>query len=163
MAPAPGAAPRGRLVGTNRPLSVDDTHADELGDRVHEAGPAEPDGLHVADDLEVQPVVVDRHDLDGAGGRAHAAPDRRGLEGGPRGSRGGQQSLAVAKDDLAVGADVDEQPESLVPVHPGGEDAGDDVATDVRAEGREHRRAGTGLSAKPSRWPAASGRTRSAR
>ena len=78
-------------------------------------------------------------DLDRAVGGAHAAADRAALERRPGRRRGRQDPLAVAEHDLAVGADVDEQPDPLVAVHAGGEHAGDDVAADVGAEGREQR------------------------
>ena len=99
--------------------------------------PHRPDRIHVADHLQVHAGLVDRDDLDGPGSRAHPAADRRRLEGraGRRGRR--HEPLAVAEDDLAVGPDVDEQPQPLVAVHAGGQRAGDDVAADVRAEGRE--------------------------
>ena len=58
---------------------------------------------------------------------------------GPAGRGGGQDAVAVAEHDLAVGADVDEQPDALVAVHAGREHAGDDVAADVGAERREER------------------------
>ena len=80
---------------------------------------------------------VELDHLDRAVGRAHAAADRAALERRPGRRRGGQDAVAVAEHDLAVGADVDEQPGPLVAVHAGGEHAGDDVAADVRAEGRE--------------------------
>ena len=55
--------------------------------------------------------------------------------------------VAVAEHDLAVGADVDEEPGPLVAVHAGGEHARDDVAADVRAEGREEDGAGPRVQA----------------
>ena len=61
---------------------------------------------------------------------------------GPGGRGRGHDRVAVAEHDLAVGADVDEQPGALVAVHAGGQHPGDDVAADVRAEGREDHRPG---------------------
>ena len=82
-------------------------------------------------------VVGDAHGLDRAVGGAHAAADLRGLEGRPGGRGGREQALDVAERDLAVRADVDEQPQPLVARHAGGQQARDDVAADVRAERRE--------------------------
>ena len=44
-----------------------------------------------------------------AGGGALAAGDFRALEGRPGRQRGGQQSIAVAEDQLGIGADIDDQ------------------------------------------------------
>ena len=79
------------------------------------------------------------HDLDGAVGRAHAAADLRGLEGRPGRRGGGQDAVARAEGDLAVGADVDEQAQPAVALQAAGEQAGHDVAADVGAERRQHR------------------------
>ena len=116
------------------------------------------------------------HDLDRAVGGAHAAADGAALEGRAGGGGGGEQPVAVGEHDLAVRADVDEQPDPLVAVHARGEHAGDDVAADVRAQGREdhgrrprvdrdargRRRASTGSSrptSRTARRPAARGRS----
>ena len=79
----------------------------------------------------------------GSVGRAHAAADRATLEGRSRRGRGGQDGLAVAQHDLAVGADVDEEPGALVAVHAGGQHPGDDVAADVGPERGEEVGAST--------------------
>ena len=79
----------------------------------------------------------DLHALDRALGGAHAAADLGRLEGRAGGRRGGQHALVGAERDLAVGADVDEQPHALVAREAGGQHAGHDVAADVGAERRE--------------------------
>ena len=122
---------------------------DQLGDRVDQAGPAESLGLDAADDLEGDVVIGDLHDLDGAVRRTHAAPDRAALEGRPGGRCGGDDGVPVAEHDLAVGADVDEQPRALVAVHAGREHPRHDVATDVGTERREDCGAGTWVQVQP--------------
>ena len=60
----------------------------------------------------------DPHALDRAVGGAHAAADLRGLERRAGRRRRGHHALARAERDLAVGADVDEQPHPLVARRP---------------------------------------------
>ena len=99
--------------------------------------PQMPSGRGVADHAEHDLVVLDAHGLDRAVGGAHAAADLRRLEGRPGGRGRGEQPLGVAERDLAVRADVDEQPQPLVARHARGQQARDDVAADVGAERRE--------------------------
>ena len=110
--------PNGLLVGDKPPRGVDELQSDQLGYGVHEAGAAETLRFGVADDTELESVGGHPHDLDRAPGGAHAAADRRALE--RRTGRGGRrkQPIAVAEHDLAVGADVEEQPDPRVTVHP---------------------------------------------
>ena len=68
---------------------------------------------------------------------------------GPGGRGGGQDPVAVAEHDLAVGADVDEQPGPLVAVHAGRQHAGDDVAADVGAERGEQHGPGPRVQREP--------------
>ncbi len=106
----------------------------------------------------VEPVGVDRDALDGAVGGAHAAADLGRLERRPGGRRRGEHAVDGPKRDLAVGADVDEQPQPPVARQPGGEHAGDDVAADVGAQRGEHeRRAPAGARRRRSRWPVSGG------
>ena len=112
----------------------------ESGDRVHQSRPAQPGRLAVADHGQRQLVRRYRDTLDRALGSAHPAPDGRALECWPGGRCGGQQPVPVAEHDLAVGADVDEQPGPGVPVHARGEQPGCDVAAHVGAERGEHER-----------------------
>ena len=82
----------------------------------------------------VESVAVDRDALDRALGRAHPAPDLRGLERGAGRRRCREHPLVRAQRNLAVGADVDEQPQPAVAGEAGREHPGDDVAADVCAE-----------------------------
>ena len=79
----------GILVGDEAPGVVEQAGVHELGHAVDEARAAHPDRLGVADHLQRERVVGDRHTLDGALGRAHPAADLRRLEGraGGRGRR----------------------------------------------------------------------------
>ena len=90
-----------------------------------------------------------RIDLDRPVRGPHPAPDRAALEGRPGRRRGDDDPVAVAHDDLAVGADVDEEPGPLVAVHPGRQHAGDDVAADVGTERGEEERAGARVEVEP--------------
>ena len=128
------------VVGEEPTRRIDDADAYELGHRVDEAGSAEPDRCDIADDADPHATVVDGDRLDRSRCGAHAVADGRGLEGGPGWCSRGHEALAVADHDLAVGADVDEQAQSLVTVHPGRQGARDDVAADVGAEGGEDDR-----------------------
>ena len=110
-------------------------------------------------DVAVRRVELDH--LDRAVGGPHAAADRAALEGRAGRRRGREDAVAVAEHDLAVGADVDEQPDPLVAVHAGGEHAGDDVAADVGAEGREDDgRAPAGAASSPISAASTGGRRR---
>ena len=138
----PGKPLGGVLVGDEAPGVVEQAGVDELGDRVDEARAAHPDRLDVADHLEVERVAVDLDALDRAVGGPHPAVDLGGLEGRTGGRRRGQHAVDRAQRDLAVGADVDEQPQPPVAGQAGGEHAGDDVAADVGAQRGEHVRRG---------------------
>ena len=131
------AEPR-RGAERETPRVVEDARADELRHRVHEPGAAEPLRLDVADHGQVDLAVGDLHAFDGAVGGAHAAADLRRLERGPGRRRRAHHTLVRPERDLAVGADVDEEPEPAVARQAGGEEAGHDVAAHVRAHGREH-------------------------
>ncbi len=123
----------GVLLRHEPPRRVEQPDLHQLGDGVDEPGAAQALGLDVADDLQGH-VVAEPDDLDGAVGGAHAAPDRAALEGRARRGRGRDDPVAVGQHDLAVGADVDEEPRALVAVEPAGEHAGHDVAADVGPE-----------------------------
>ena len=136
-----GRRGRGLLLADEPARGVQQAQPDQSGHRVHQAGAAQALRFGVADHLEAQFVRGHGDDLDGAVGGPHPALDRGALERGPgRGGRG-QQPVPVAQDDLAVGADVDEQAHPGVPVHPAGQQPGRDVAADVGAERGEHHRA----------------------
>ena len=61
-------------------------------------------------------------------GGPHAELDAAAFEGRSGGAGGAGQPLLVADDDLAVGADIDEQGQLGVFVDPRGQDPGDDIA-----------------------------------
>ncbi len=129
----------GRLLGVREaPGVIEQAALGELGHGVDQAGAADADGLDLADHAQVERAAVDLDDLDGAVGGAHAAADLRRLEGRTGRRRRREDALLAAERDLAVRADVDEQAQPLVAVHAGREQAGHDVAADVRAERREH-------------------------
>ena len=129
---------RGLLVGDEAPGVVEQAGVHELGDRVDEARAAHADRFGVADHLERQPSPSIAHALDRAVGGAHPAPDLGGLERRAGRRRAREHALAGAQRDLAVGADVDEQPQATVARESGGQHPGDDVAADVGAEGGKH-------------------------
>ncbi len=114
----------------------------ELGDRVDEPRAAHPHGLDVPDHLELERVAVDLDSLDRPVSGAHPALDLGRLERRSGGSRRRQHSLDRAERDLAVGPDVDEQPQSPVARQARGEHPGDDVAADVGSKRGEHVRRG---------------------
>lgn len=67
---------------------------------------------------------------------------------GPAGAAVEIDALAVGQHDLAVRADVDEEPGPLVAVHARGEHARDDVAVYIGAQRREEDRACTRVQAE---------------
>ena len=128
-----------RSSGTKRPEASSSPTLTSSATASTRPEPHRPARLDVADHAELDVVVADLDDLDRAVGGPHAAADRAALERRAGRRRGREDPVAVAEHDLAVGADVDEQPGALVAVHAGGEHAGDDVAADVRAERGEER------------------------
>src|SRR5258705_5162522 len=93
---------------------VEDSGADELGDRVDEPGTTEPDGFDVPDHRQLDFTVDDLHALDRAVRGAHAAADLSGLERGPRRRGRGAPLCPRAANDPRVRAYVDEESRSLV-------------------------------------------------
>ena len=132
----------GRIVVGDEPTRVVEQAAmDELGDRVDEPRPADPYRLDVPDHVQRDAIVGrDLDAFDRALRRPHPAPDLRRLERRPGRRRGRDHALVRAERDLAVRADVDEQPQTTVPRQTGCQHPGDDVPSDVRAERREHER-----------------------
>ena len=114
---------------------VEQTRADELGDRVDEPGAAQADRLDVADHGQLDLAAADLDALDRALGGAHPAADLRRLERGPCG-RGARERLGGgAEHDLRVRADVDEEAHAPVERQPGREDPRDDVRARRRRRG----------------------------
>ena len=133
------------LVGHEPPRRVDKLQLHELRDGVDETRPAQSLRLDVPDHSELERVAAHLHDLDGARRRPHAAPDGGALERRAGRGGGGEEPVAVAEHELAVRADVQEQPHPRVAVHSRCQEPGDDVAADVSAEGREDHGTGTGV------------------
>ena len=135
------------LVGAEQAVRLQQVGEAELRDDVDQAGAAEASGRLVgaADHLELDPAVREHDALDRALGRAHAAQDLPALErrAGGRGRR--HHALVVAADDLAVRADVDEQPLLGLPREAGRHDVAHDVGADVRPDRREQRDAALGV------------------
>ncbi len=129
--------------------------------RAADAGDAEPLGVGVEarlvrpqirpDDLEarLERGGVDADALDGAGRGALAGRDLRALEGGACRRGGGHDAVAVAEDDLGIGADVDEQHHAVLPVRafrqrrPGG------IRPDMAGDAGQHVDARAGVDAEP--------------
>ena len=104
---------------------------------VDQAGAADALGLHHVDgdNHGLVSLGIEAHFLDGAGGGPHAELDAAALEGRSGGAGGAGQPLLVADDDLAVGADIDEQRQLGVFVDPRGQDPGHNIAPDVTGHG----------------------------
>ena len=107
---APARARPAASSGTKRPDASSRPTLTSSATASTRPEPHRPMGVDVADDAELD-VVAELDDLDRAVGRAHAAADRAALERRAGRGRGGQDPVAVAEHDLAVGADVDEQPQ----------------------------------------------------
>ena len=140
LGPTSGAIATASSSGTNLPELSSNLERDELGDRVDEPRTAQALGLSVSDHAQLEPFGRYLHHLDGAGRGSHAAADHRPFERGAGRGGGGQQAVAVAEDELAVRADVQEQPYPRVAVHARGKKSCNDVASDIGAESGEHRR-----------------------
>ena len=67
---------------------------------------------------------------DGAGDGAHAHADGACLEGGTGGGGGADDAVAIADDDFAVGAKVDERGELIAVRDARSDDAGENIGTD---------------------------------
>ncbi len=92
---------------------------------------------------------VEDHALDRALGGAHAVQDLSSLERRARGRRGGDDAVVVADDDLAVRADVDQQPRRVSRAIPVATHVGHDVGPHVRADRREQHEPPLGWIAIP--------------
>ena len=120
--------------------AVEQARLHQAGHRVDEPGPAQASRLASPMTVSVSPSApIETPSMAPSAARMPhriAAPSNAG----PAGAAVAEQPVAVAEDDLAVRADVDEQPRPRVPVHAGGEQPGGDVAADVGPECREHER-----------------------
>ena len=131
-------------------LGVDDAAAEQLRDQIDDAAAADAHAFLplIANDgkRRLHGILVNGAGLHGAVGGPHTAGDVAALKGGTGGAGTAHQEIPVAEDDLAVGAQVDEQTH-LIPVpDAGGQGAGRDVAAYIGADvGRnDHRGQGVG-------------------
>ena len=134
------------LVGHEPPRRVDKLQLHELRDGVDETRPAQSLRLDVPDHLRARPSsrLIFTTSMR-ARRRPHAAPDGGALERRAGRGGGGEEPVAVAEHELAVRADVQEQPDPRVAIHARCQEPGDDVAADVGAEGGEDHGTGTGV------------------
>ena len=148
--PAPGERSNASSTGMNRPEWSSSPLCTSSATASTSPEPHMPDRLDVADHLQRQRIAVRRGRPRSRRRRRASRTDLGRLERGAGGRRGGQHPFARAERDLAVGADVDEQPQPPVAGQAGGQHPGDDVAADVRAQRGEHeRRAPAGGSSTP--------------
>ena len=85
---------------------------------------------HVAGELSIQ----SGDGVDGARGGAHAARDAGAFERGAGGGRGAENPIAIAENDLAVGAEIHHGGQIGGFMQTSGKDAGKDVAADKSAK-----------------------------
>ena len=117
-----------------------------------------------ADDAErgLHGVLVDDDGFHGTVGGAHAAGDIAALKGRTCGAGAGHHEIAVAEDQLAVGAEVDEERELVLVPDEARECARGDIAADIRADVRRQQdlRVRVGRASRDP-WPScrATGRT----
>lgn len=107
-----------------------------LGEEVDVGGSAQSGGRGVvvlADDggLHGRGIGGETDGADSAIACADAGGEPRAFEGRACGRGTAEELVAVFEDDLAVGADVDEEAWSLVVEQSGGGDAGDQVCADI--------------------------------
>ena len=152
----------GLLGGADEAGGVDEAGHAHLGDRLDDAGAADAGDAGVgreggvvgpgvdADDAEAGLLGhrVDLDALDGAGGGALAGGDLRPLEGGAGGGGAGEHPLAVAEEDLGVGADVDHEHQLLGAVGRLGEGDGGGVGADVAGDAGQDVDAGVLVQAE---------------
>ena len=135
----------GAFIRNEATRLIDQSHAHEFGDGIHQPGSADTRGLDVIDHFHLDAGLVDPNDFNRSTGRTHAAGNRRGFERRTRRCCCRQQSVSVAEDHFAVGADVDEQPNALIAIHAARQGTGDDVATHVGPQGGEQAGARSGV------------------
>ena len=116
---------------------VEQPHHQQLRDRVHQAGSADPLRRNVAADHLQLDRLAQVHALDRPIGRPHPAPDLAAFECRPRRRGCRQRPLGAAQHDLAVRAHVDEDAQLVLAHDTRRKHAGDDVGSDIGAEGRQ--------------------------
>lgn len=132
------------LAGGEFSIGEDMAELEAGGDGVDEAAAADAAWGLVADDV-TGPIWWGGIDLgDGAGGGAHAVGDAGAFEGGAGGGAGADELVAVAGDDFAVGAEVDEGLDGVLLLDAGDVESGEDIATDEAAEAGQEADLGGG-------------------
>jgi hypothetical protein len=81
---------------------------------------------------------IDADALDGAGSGALAAGDLRTLEGRAGGRGGGDGAFRIAKHDLGIGADIDQQHHLVLAVRAFGQRCGRGVGADMAGDAGQH-------------------------
>ena len=129
---------------------IDNTGAEQLCDNVNNAATADAHALlpRLAHDgqLRLHGIFVNGDRLHRAIGCPHTAGDVAALKGRTGRTGAGHQKVPVAENDLAVGAQIDEQGHFVHVPHPVGQCAGGDVAAYIGADvgGNDDRRQGVG-------------------
>jgi hypothetical protein len=113
------------------------TKLESRGDGIDESAPTDAARFDVPEHMAVELVVSKSHRADGTAGRTHAVSDARALEGGSGSGRCAEETVAVAEDDFAVRAQVNEGDELITFMEAGGEDAGEEIAANESTEGGE--------------------------
>jgi hypothetical protein len=121
---------------------VDESEIESRGDGIDEAAAANAAGEGLADDVTMQAAVEGVDGGDGAGGGAHAVTDASAFEGGAGGGGGAEDTIGVAEEDFAIGAEIHEGDELGGLMETGGEDTGEEIAADESAEGRQEEDGG---------------------
>ena len=124
-------------------LGGDGGGAVQLGDHVDDAASADTHRLLalLAHDgqCRLQRLPVDGHGLYRAVGGPHTAGNVAALKGGACGAGAGHHEVPVAKHDLAVGAQIDEQGELVLVPDAAGQRTGGDITAHIGADvGRQH-------------------------
>ena len=161
-------ADRSPLVPRSRATSVTRSHVvGKAAHRVHAAGAQQfAQSVHqsrAADSLGAPrrrspelklAVVVDRHFLDGAIQRRHAASDRAAFERRARRTRCGQNPMPVADDQLGIGADIHDGNQALFMRQVHGQHAGGGIGAHVAADDRRAVDARLGMDRQQAAQPA---------
>ena len=133
-------------------LRGDDGGAVELGNYIDDARTADADRLlpGVSDngELRLHRIAVNFDCLDCTVGCAHAAGDIAALKCRTGGACARHHEVAVAEDQLAVGAEVDEQRKFILVPDQARERACGDIAADIRADVGRDENFGVGVCHK---------------
>jgi len=80
---------------------------------IHQPAAADTAWRSIADHVAFECGIAEKHVGDGSAGCAYAHSDRGGFEGGSGGGRGAEDAVAVAQNDLSVGAEIDEGAQAI--------------------------------------------------